>query len=917
MQEKGERAMMTRKLSLDRGWRFHKGDFAENGVWTHTECYMAAKAGGAIGAAAPDYDRSGWEEIDLPHDWAVAGAFDEKWGPAQGYKERGKGWYAKTFRLDETMADQTLLIEFGGVATCCTVYLNGSVVGRNFSGYNSFTVDITDMALFGDRVNTLVVFVDADVIEGWWYEGSGIYRHVDLIVKNKVSVEHHGVFVHPEKQRCGEGWNTLVDTEIANDLEEQAALRLRSCILDEQGAVIAEASEVFVLEAGGHLTVRQNIPVACAELWDITSPRLYIMLSELYKDGELCDGQRNRFGYRTIMIDKDKGFFLNGRHVLLCGTCNHQDHAGVGVAVPDSVQDYRIRLLKEMGSNAYRCAHGNPSPELLEACDRHGMLVMDENRNFNTSADGISQVRNMVIRDRNHPCVIMYSIFNEEPLQGTPTGRKLAKRLDREIKRLDATRFTVGAMNNGVTSEGGACDALDLTGFNYITHTYDAFRGKFPHIPMVGSENDSAFQTRGVYRTDHAAHVIDCYDSECAAWGNTYRDGFKQIALRPHMLGLFIWTGFDYRGEPTPFEWPSISTQFGIMDTCGFKKDAFYLNQAFFMEEPMIHILPHWNFSDGEQVRVMAHTNCSEAELFLNGVSLGRKPVDRYEMAEWQVGFQPGELLMRGYREGCAVCEDMVRTAGKPCRLELSLSREYVYADCGDAVAVNVRAVDQEGIPVPDADQLVRFRCEGGEILGVGNGNPNSHEADKASERRLFHGLCQAIVRQNDGAAGLRIIAAAEGMETAEIFVQVKEREDKPVYIPTVRERYIGSWRTNVTLFDEKPSPDTRIEDSDMNNWVKAVIDRDEKFEGKTGYALYKASVEIPEGTKTILFRQVYGDEVEIYVDAEKKAGGRAQWGRSFEVDAPSGSRAELAVIIRSEQPESRGGIVKPVVMLD
>ncbi len=904
------------KFSLDRDWKFHNGDI-EAAARTHTECYMAAKAGGAIGAASPDFDKSGWETVNLPHDWAVYNKFEEKWGPANGYKARGKAWYSKRFRLDEADIGKQILIEFGGISSHSIVYLNGSVIGRNFCGYNSFTVDASDMALYGDQINDLVVFVDATAVEGWWYEGAGIYRHVNLYKKNPLHIAHWGVFVHPEKKDAYV-WDALTDTTIENSSYEKKEFTLKSYILDAEDNIVGRSETSFSVDSGSSVNVKQSILTYSPLLWDIDNPNLYTMTSELYENGEMTDCQKNTFGFRTISIDKNNGFFLNGRHVPLYGTCNHQDHAGVGVAVPDSVNEYRIKLLKEMGSNAYRCAHGNPNPEILDYCDKYGLLVMDENRNFNSGPDGIKQVRDMVMRDRNHPSVVMYSLFNEEPLQGTPTGRKLAERLQCEVKKLDGARFLLGAMNTGVTADGGACDILDMTGFNYITHTYDDFREKYPDMPMIGSENDSAFQTRGVYKTDYEKRIIDCYDSEAAAWGNTYRDGFKQIDTRPHIMGLFIWTGFDYRGEPTPFEWPSIGTQFGIMDTCGFKKDAFYLNKAFFTDEPMIHLLPHWNWSEGEEVRVMAHTNCSEAELFLNGKSLGRKPVDKYDMADWNVAFEKGTLKMIGYSGGAEACSDETATTGEAAKIVIEPQSGFVYDGCDDAVIFNISAVDENGFTVPRADNLIKFTADGGEIIGVGNGDPNSHEADKAEERRLFNGYCQVIVKQSDGAEKVTLNAFSEGLASASASVPSKQRDAKINFIPSVNEKYIVKWRQAVELYESRPDPNVKIEDSDMNTWgvVNAGSGFDGKFKDVIGFGLYKTTVKINKNDNFIIFREVTGNEVEIFVNGERKFSGECPHGEKIDVDVSDISGdADIAVIIHSSKKDMNGGISKPVVI--
>lgn len=906
------------KFSLDRDWKFFNGDIPLPETNSHTVSYMASKAGGAIGAASPDFNMDAWEDVNLPHDWAVYNEFEEKWGPANGYKKRGKGWYKKQFRLDESDRDKQILIEFGGIASHSVIYMNGSVAGRNFCGYNSFTVDVTDMAVYGDQINELAVFVDATVIEGWWYEGAGIYRHVNLYKKNPLHIAHWGVFVHPEK-KSADVWDAVTDTTIENSSYEKKNFKLRSYILNNEDNIVGKDETEFFVEGGSKTEIHQNILTYSPYLWDIDAPNLYTMVSELYEGDTLIDKQENKFGFRTISIDADNGFSLNGRRVQLYGTCNHQDHAGVGVAVPDSINEYRIKLLKEMGSNAYRCAHGNPSPEILDFCDKYGMLVMDENRNFNSSPDGIKQVQDMVMRDRNHPSVIMYSIFNEEPLQGTPQGRKLAARLRCEIEKLDNTRFTLGAMNTGVTADGGACDLLDITGFNYITHTYDDFREKYPHMPMLGSENDSAFETRGVYKTDHEKHVIDCYDSEAAPWGNTYRDGFKQIAERPHIMGMFIWTGFDYRGEPTPFEWPSISTQFGIMDTCGFKKDAFYLNKAFFTSEPMIHILPHWNWNDGEEVRVMTHTNCEEAELFLNGKSLGRKTVDKYDMADWNVSFEKGELKMVGYRDGHEVCSDTVHTSGTLKSLSIIPSRDFIFADCDDAIAFNIAGVDENNFTVPTANNLISFSCEGGEILGVGNGDPNSHEADKSDKRRLFNGLCQVIVKQIDGADSVTLTASADGIEAVSFTVPAKKKENAVPFIEPVREKYISTWRMTVALSDTRPDPNVKIEDHDMNTWGIVSVGNgfDEIFDGTTGYALYKTSVEIADENSALIFKDITGSEAEVFVNGEAKFCGKCAWGNKIQIPLNGISgKCELAVIIHSAKENESGGISKPVVII-
>lgn len=907
------------KFNFDRDWLFHLGDVEDTGPVGHTKCYMASKAGGALGPASPDYDFSAWQKVNLPHDWAVYGQFDEQYGPSAGYKPRGKGWYVKRFRLEEQDKGKQILLEFDGISTHAAVYCNGSVVARNFCGYTSFTADITDMALYGEQVNTVSVFVDADAIEGWWYEGAGIYRHTYLYKKEPVHIQHWGVFVSPEK-KSADVWDTKIEVTVENSAYISAEAHTVVTVRNAAGTVVGHAETNAAVPAGSSSTLQLSVLTYSPALWDIDEPNLYTAECAVSVGGEETDRTETEFGYRTISLSADEGFFLNGRRVQIYGTCNHQDHAGVGVAVPDAVNEYRIKLLKEMGSNAYRCAHGNPSPEILTYCDRHGMLVMDENRNFNTSAEGLEQVRNMVLRDRNHPSVVMYSLFNEEPFQGTPTGRKLAERMACEVRKLDDTRFLTGAMNTGVTEDGGCADLLDVTGFNYITHTFDSFREKFPKQPMIGSENNSAFQTRGVYQTDNEAHIIDSYDSVAAPWGNTHRDGFRQIDMRPHIMGMFIWTGFDYRGEPTPYEWGSIGTQFGIMDTCGFKKDAFYLNQAFFTTEPMIHMLPHWNWKEGQKIKVMVHTNCEEAELFINEQSKGRKAVDRYDMAEWEVIFTQGTAKMVGYRKGKAVCEDYRKTAGEPVKVVLETDRKTAYADCRDAVIVNVHTEDREGTIVPCAANHIRFFVRGGTVIGVGNGDPNSHEEDKACERNLFNGYCQAIIEAEDGAAQIRITAESDGIASDEVIIALTEKTDCLPDIASVSEIYINTWREAAELAQTRPDPNIKIEDHDMNTWeIICAGSRDGKFTQSAGYALYKTTCVLGrnENGYILKFYEVTGEQVEIFVDGENCFTGQCPYGRTIDIPMKAQKEADIAVIIYNGKRGAAGGITKCVVLAE
>ncbi len=900
-----------KKYSLDKNWRFYNGDIPVPFINTHTKTYMAAKAGGAVGAGSPDYDKSSWSLVDLPHDYAVSNPFDEKYGPANGYKKRGKAWYSKRFRLDEADRNKQIIIEFEGVTGECTVYLNGSVIGRNFSGYNSFAVDATDMALYDENVNDLTVRVDADVIEGWWYEGAGIYRHVNLYKKELVHFEHNGIFLEPVKLDAST-WRVYAHISLENISASDAECGIKIRLYDSEDNTVGSAEGAASVYPGCTAPCELNFLTYSPKLWDIDDPNMYKAVCELTMNGSVIDTEEINIGFRTIAIDAKEGFFLNGRHVKLLGTCNHQDHAGVGVAVPDSVNEYRIKLLKELGSNAYRAAHGNASKAVLDACDKYGILVMDENRRYNTAeTDGLKQVRDMVKRDRNHPCVIMYSLYNEEPLQGTFTGRKLAQRLKNEVEKYDGTRFTLGAMNNGLLSTDGAYDVCDITGINYQTHMYDEFHAKFPDMPVTGSENCSAFMTRGCYKTNYDKNIIDQFDSECAPWGNTYRDGYRLINERDNFLGYFVWTGFDYRGEPTPFAYPSIGTQFGIMDTCGFRKSAYYLNKSYWTNTPVIHIVSHWNYREGETVKLLVFSNVKQLELLINGRKIANAKTLAENTAEFEAVFEPGEVTVRA-ADGSA--SDTVFTCSSTAALNISAGADIVYYH--DAVCVNVTAADENGHFVYNADDTVKFTVSGGRVIGVGNGDPNSHEADKSDFRRLFAGCAQAVIEPDDGVSEITVTAETDSGISAAITIPASEKPGSAESSPSVMERYLTKWRQTLALSDEYPDYTAEISDSDMNTWVVVSVGDgyDDIFNGKTGYCMYKTSAETAPG-EHIVFRELFGDFVDVYINNEKVMSEPCKYGKRFEYTPSKPGMLNITVVIESQTKTEVGGISKPVII--
>ena len=771
------------RLSLDLGWRFHRGDIAAPVPHTGDQSYASTKAGAAGGAAGLRYDASAWREVDLPHDFVVEGPFEETANVAQGYRPKGVAWYRRTLRLDPADRGRHLELQFDGVATNATVWFNGNVVAHSFSAYSSIYVDITAFARFGDELNAIAVRVDADPLEGWWYEGGGLYRHTWLVKRAPVHLVTDGVYAHPRKTADGR-WVLPVEASLANIGEAPADAEIEVVLIDPDGRPVAQGRAAASVPALERATARLSLDVAQPRLWSIEAPRLYQVRTTVRVGAAVSDEAVTLCGFRTQRFDPDHGFFLNDKPVKIQGVCIHQDHAGVGVAVPDAIIDFRLRRLKALGCNAIRSSHNAPTRELLDAADRLGFLVMDENRLFNTSPDYLRLLEWMVRRDRNHPCVILWSVFNEEPLQGRREGYEMVRRMARVVKRLDTTRPVTAAMNGGMFNPVNVSQAVDVVGFNYQIPAYDRFHAANPRVPITSSEDTSAVSTRGEYATDMKAHLLTAYDDVARPWGATHRAAWKAIATRPFVAGAFVWTGFDYRGEPQPFEWPTVSSSFGIMDLCGFEKDAFWIHQAQWVKDrPVLHLSPHWNWAgrEGQKIRVVAMANTETVALMLNGRLIGEQKVDPYEMNEWQVAYAPGRLEAVGKTGGKVVAHAVVETTGAPVALRLTPDRGGLAGDGRDAAPVTVEALDARGRPVPTADLPVSFEIAGGRIIGLGNGDANSHEPEKGDARRLYNGLAQVIVQTDVGGAGVMTLRAkAPGLKAAEVRIAVRADRGPP-----------------------------------------------------------------------------------------------------------------------------------------
>ncbi len=860
-------------MNMDFSWRFHRGEIDMGNKSSHSLDYASCKAGNATGAAGKLWNDGEWREVDLPHDYYAESEIEECNRHSHGYRREDNAWYRKSFLLDESLSDKEFTLVFEGTAVNAEFYLNGSLMARSYSAYTETAFDITDRVYFGKRPNVLAVHINGKVTEGWWYEGAGIYRHVRLYVKDKLHIAHNGIFAKPTlKAGTKNSWTVPIEVMLENSNYQDRVARVRVGIYDGERLIAERESKPTKVAFASRLPITQTLSVSRPTRWDIDNPKLYTVKCEvLDESGEVVDTHSERIGFRTFRIDAQRGFFLNERPLKIKGTCNHQDHAGVGVALPDSVQYYRVKRLKELGSNAYRCSHNLPSRELLDACDELGMIVMDENRRFESSDEVLKNVEIMVRRDRNHPSVIFWSLFNEEPLQNTEEGAKIYRRMRSVVAHLDDSRIITGAINGSM--EGAGLE-MDATGINYSIHEggvndIDGFHEKYPNQPIIGSENNSAVTTRGCYKTDReGAQVLSNYDEESVPWGTTIRENWKFTAARDWYAGIFIWTGFDYRGEPTPFVWPSVSSQFGIMDTCGFAKDSFYYNKACFDEKPMIHLLPHWNWNKGDVVRVAAPMNCDEAELFLNGRSLGRRKGDCINTPEWQVEYEKGKILVKGYKGGKCVAKAERRTAGRPYAIRAEIATDKIKNDGADTAVLNFAVVDKKGIVVPTADNLIKFTVEGGGyIRGVGNGDPNSHESDILSERRAYCGLCQALVTSNIGAKSIKVIAESEGLESAAVELCVEQVA--PPVCPEPAESMPLDKFTMSNIFATRPDPLMRLADDDQNSFIPVEFSHgvlQEDF--SDGWRIYRVKSEVARSGEYVL-RFVWSawNHAEIYVN--------------------------------------------------
>jgi len=815
------------RLLLDFGWRFHLGNAADASKdfdYSTPSAGNFQKTGNFMPAATATFDDSDWRALDLPHDWAIELPFTNDPGlQSKGYYPLGRkypensvGWYRRIFDIPAEDAGKRITIEFDGAYRDTLVVFNGFYIGSHSGGYDPFSFDLTDFAYPGQR-NVLLVRVDATETDGWFYEGAGIYRHVWLVKSNPVHVKKWGTFVRSDLN--GSNAKLAIRTEVANHSKAAANARVVSTILDPAGnAVGKNVSASASMEAGAGHDYEQQIAVSNAKLWSLEERNLYKLVTEIQSDGKVVDRYETPFGIRTVKFDAQRGFFLNGKPVKLKGTCNHQDHAGLGVALPDAVQYYRIRKLQEMGCNSIRTSHNPPTPELLDACDQLGILVFDETRMMSSNPEGLAQFANLVRRDRNRPSVFMWSMGNEEGQANTPKGVLILTALKDVANKQDGSR-PVSIAPTGAIGTGGLA-VCDVDGYNYMDPQAAAFHKAHPDRPIMGTETVSAVGTRGIYVTDHDKGYVAAYDPYTTTGRASAEGWWRFCDAQPWLSGGFVWTGFDYRGEPSPDNWHNISSQYGIIDTCGFPKDSFFYYQSWWTDTPVLHLFPHWNWKgmEGKTISVWVYSNLDKVELLHNGKSLGEKEVPKNSHVDWVVKYAPGELEARGFKDGKQVMTTKRATTGAPAKLVITSDRKAVSADGEDVAMFAVEVQDAQGRIVPITDNEVEFKVSGaGKLIGVGNGDPTDLASDLGAKRKAFSGYCMGIVQAGKQAGDITVEVSADGLTSATLTLPAKEAALRPQGAEWVRPVPEGSGITGLW----RP---VRNAGSEENSFLERVI---------------------------------------------------------------------------------------------
>ena len=786
-------------IRLNDGWHFAFGNASDpvKDFGCGTEYFNYLTKANSIhneGPYSPKFDEkktagqggSQWREVSLPHDWVTTLPFAREASHSHGYKtvgykypETSVGWYRRTVNIPAEDLGKRISLRFDGIFRNARVWFNGFYMGTEPSGYATQVYDVTEYVNYGGD-NLVCVRADATLEEGWFYEGAGIYRDAWLEKAAAVSVAPFGTFVWAELKAPYEQAVVHVETEVCNGSLESKDFTVEHRLLDANGNEVmrTKASPAEQLKAKATASHQAVMTMDKPHLWSTTDPYLYKVETTVKVGGQVTDVYTTTTGLRDIDFTAEQGFLLNGKPLKLKGVNMHQDHAGVGAAIPDALQAWRIRRLKEIGCNAYRASHNPMTPALLDICDREGMLVIDENRLTGINQEHLRLLENMIKRDRNHPCVILWSDGNEEwGMENTIQGTRIAAAMREYTRLLDPTRHSTIANAGGSEMIKG----LDVVGFNYIVqNNVDERKKQNPGWKIVGTEETTGCGTRGVYfnNPDQPGHMVSMNrDTTHHHVENVIERGWMFYADRPWAAGLFYWTGFDYRGEPNPLKYPAHESEFGIMDYCGFWKDEAWYLKSWWTDEPTLHIFPHWNLQghEGEEVELWAYSNCDEVELKVNGKSLGRQPMPRNGHLKWKATYQPGQVVATGYKGGKRIMTQTLETTKPAAKIVLKTDCNGLKADGLDVAVVTVEVHDAKGRVVPDACPVLKLRLQGeGHILGVGNGNPSwlgsDHPADADCHEfqvEAFNGYAQVLIQSNKTAGPLMLECSSADMKPA------------------------------------------------------------------------------------------------------------------------------------------------------
>lgn len=762
-------------------------------------------ADSSLEAHEPGFSHQNWRPLKLPHDWSIEGPFSEEHpaGAGGGALPGGIGWYRKPFLLSPADSDRNISIDFDGVYMNSEVWINGHYLGKRPNGYISFRYELTPHLNYGDQENVIVVKVDnSQQPNSRWYSGSGIYRNVRLVKTSDIFVDHWGAKVStPEVSR--QTATVELNLSIQNK-SDRRMVEIINTVMSQEGREVNRSTSTHSLDKSlNDLSFQWQVDEP--RLWSVDDPFMYKIVTEIVADGQVMDTYESPLGLRYFEFSSEKGFILNGEPLKILGVCNHHDLGALGAAVNTRAIERQLEIMKKMGVNGIRTAHNPPAPELLQLCDSMGFIVMDEvfdmwakkksPYDYSRYWDDWSEkdLEDFVKRDRNHPSIFMWSIGNEILEQWDTTGIRIAKALADQVRTLDDSRPITSALNdprphNNIYKSG----ALDIVGFNYNHQLYADFPENFPGEVFIATETTSALATRGHYdmpsdstrrwpiqwdipfTQGNADNTVSAYDHVSTGWGSTHEETWKVMKKYDFLAGMYIWTGFDYLGEPTPYGWPSRSSYFGIVDLAGFPKDTYYMYQSEWTEDTVLHVFPHWNWKQGQQVDIWAYYNqADEVELFVNDESRGIRKKEGDDLhVMWRINYEPGVIKVISRSNNREVAVKEVHTAGEPSTIEMKADREQIRADGKDMSFVTVSVLDENGNKVPDAESLITFSVEGaGEIVAVDNGDPTSHESFRVSQRKAFHGLALVVVRSTEASGIIKLTATGDGILKKEIQI--------------------------------------------------------------------------------------------------------------------------------------------------